>query len=105
MRWRLTDDLGYAKTHPFELKNTRGGSVYHMIFATDNEAGERIMTDLYAKAAKLVPAMQQQARDRRRAKAPSISATPHSPRPATSTNHPGSRRLRALHEVAIQICS
>jgi three-Cys-motif partner protein len=64
MRWRLTNDLGYAKTHPFELKNTRGGTVYHMIFATDNEAGERIMTDLYAKTAKLVPAMQQQARDR-----------------------------------------
>ena len=35
-----------------------------MIFATDNEAGERIMTDLYAKTAKLVPAMQQEARDR-----------------------------------------
>src|ERR1700684_254135 len=64
MRWRLTNDLRYAKTHPFELKNTRGGTVYHMIFATDNEAGERIMTDLYAKTAKLVPAMQQEARDR-----------------------------------------
>jgi hypothetical protein len=64
MRWRLSNDLGYAKTHPFELKNTRGGTIYHMVFATDNDAGDRIMSDLYAKTAKLAPAMQQEARDR-----------------------------------------
>ena len=39
LRWRVTNDLGYAKTHPFELKNTRGGTIYHMVFATDNSAG------------------------------------------------------------------
>ena len=66
MRWRLTHDLGYAKTHPFELKNTRGGTVYHMIFATDNAAGDRIMSDLYASAARSIPAMRQEARDRQR---------------------------------------
>lgn len=64
MRWRLTHDLGYAKTHPFELKNTRGGTIYHMIFATDNAAGDRIMADLYTAAAKKIPAMRQEARDR-----------------------------------------
>lgn len=66
LRWRLSDNLGYAKTHPFELKNTRGGTVYHMVFATDNEAGDQIMADLYAKTAKLAPAMRQEARDRGR---------------------------------------
>jgi len=55
MRWRLTKDLGYAKTHAFELKNTRGGTVYHMVFATDNPAGDQIMSDLYAKAAATYP--------------------------------------------------
>lgn len=64
LRWRLGNDLGYAKTHAFELKNTRGGTVYHMVFATDNKAGDQIMADLYAKTAKLAPAMQQEARDR-----------------------------------------
>lgn len=64
MRWRLTSDLGYAKTHPFELKNTVGGTLYHMIFATANAAGDRIMADLYRSASKGIPAMLQEARDR-----------------------------------------
>lgn len=66
MRWRLSEDLKYAKTHAFELKNTRGGTIYHMIFATDNAAGDRIMADLYGSAAKTIPAMRQEARDRQR---------------------------------------
>ncbi|MGK2939676.1 MAG: three-Cys-motif partner protein TcmP [Solirubrobacteraceae bacterium] len=64
MRWRLVHDLGYAKTHPFELKNTTGGTIYHMIFATDNAAGDKIMADIYTAAAKTIPAMQREARDR-----------------------------------------
>ena len=39
MRWQLENDLGYRRTHPLELKNTRGVPIYHMIFATDNDAG------------------------------------------------------------------
>ncbi|HLI32096.1 MAG TPA: three-Cys-motif partner protein TcmP [Solirubrobacteraceae bacterium] len=66
MRWRLIKELHYAKTHAFELKNTRGGTVYHMIFATDNAAGDRIMGDLYRSAAKAIPEMRQEARDRQR---------------------------------------
>jgi three-Cys-motif partner protein len=69
MRWRLSTELGYAKTHPFELKNTLGRTVYHMVFATDNEAGDRIMADLYARAARAMPAMQQEARDRQKGQA------------------------------------
>jgi hypothetical protein len=40
--------------------------MYHMIFATDNEAGTRIMTSIYRNAAATVPEMQREARDRRR---------------------------------------
>lgn len=66
MRWRLERVLGYRYTHPFELRNMRGGPMYHMIFATDNEAGTRIMTSIYRSAASTVPEMQREARDRRR---------------------------------------
>lgn len=65
MRWRLERSLGYSRTHAFELKNTQGGNVYHMIFATDNEAGDRIMSKLYANALGKVPEMMQEAKDRK----------------------------------------
>ncbi len=64
MRWRLERHLGYRFTHPFELKNTRGATLYHMIFATDNDAGTRIMESIYNAAAARVPEMQKEARDR-----------------------------------------
>lgn len=64
MRWLLEHQLGYRYTHPFELKNTGGATLYHMIFATDNDAGTRIMTSIYNAAAKTVPQMQREARDR-----------------------------------------
>jgi three-Cys-motif partner protein len=66
MRWRLERDLLYRSTHPFELKNTRGATLYHMIFATDHDAGTRIMESIYASAAQRVPEMQKEARDRAR---------------------------------------
>lgn len=64
IRWRLERVLGYRFTHPFELNNTRGGTLYHMIFATDNDAGTRIMETIYRNAAQRLPAMLQEARDR-----------------------------------------
>jgi three-Cys-motif partner protein len=64
MRWRLERVLGYRFAHPFELKNTKGGTLYHMIFATDSDAGTRIMTAIYANAAARLPEMLQEARDR-----------------------------------------
>jgi hypothetical protein len=64
MRWRVEKALGYRFTHPFELKNTKGNVVYHMIFATDSDAGTRIMSTIYANAAKRLPDMLQEARDR-----------------------------------------
>jgi three-Cys-motif partner protein len=65
MRWRLSEELGYQRTHALELKNTRGGTLYHMVFATDNDAGDKIMADIYAKTARQMPQMRQEARDRR----------------------------------------
>ena len=64
MRWRLERVLGYRFAHPFELKNTKGSTLYHMIFATDSDAGTRIMEAIYEKAAKRLPDMLQEARNR-----------------------------------------
>ncbi|MGH9209883.1 MAG: three-Cys-motif partner protein TcmP [Acidimicrobiales bacterium] len=62
MRWRLEQVLGYRTTHPLEIHNEGGHSIYHMIFATDSDAGDRIMTSLYNRAANEFPAMRQAAR-------------------------------------------
>ena len=62
MRWRLEHELGYRWTHPLEVRNERGQLIYHMIFATDHEAGDRIMRSIYAQAAAEFPAMREQAR-------------------------------------------
>lgn len=61
MRWRLERDLGYEWTHPLEIKNLRGNPIYHMILATDNQAGTKIMGDLYTDAAKRIPKMREEA--------------------------------------------
>jgi hypothetical protein len=66
MRWRLESVLGYRWTHTFEVRNERGGPIYHMIFATDNEAGHRIMAHLYNRAASEFPKMRSEVIDRRR---------------------------------------
>ncbi len=66
MRWRIENELGYRYTHAFEIKNTSGVPIYHMIFATDNDAGTQIMASIYDKAAQLQPEMRQEARDRAR---------------------------------------
>ncbi len=66
MRWRLEGDLGYRWTHPLEIKDTHGRPLYHMIFATDNEAGTQIMEHIYRRAAERIPAMRREAQDRRR---------------------------------------
>jgi hypothetical protein len=65
MRWRLEQVLGYRWTHPLEIFNERGHSIYHMIFATDHPAGDRIMTSLYNAAANEFPAMREDARRHR----------------------------------------
>lgn len=64
MRWQLEATLGYQTTHALELKNAQGTSIYHMIFATDHPAGDKIIRSLYAKAAETLPAMADEARQR-----------------------------------------
>lgn len=66
MRWRLENDLGYKWTHPIEVHNEQGVPIYYMIFATDHEAGNRIMQNVYARAAEEFPAMREQARRMRK---------------------------------------
>lgn len=61
MRWRLENILGYRRTHPLEVENEQGAHLYDMIFATDNEAGDRIMTNLYSHAGEDFPAMRKEA--------------------------------------------
>jgi three-Cys-motif partner protein len=63
MRWRLESELGYRWTHALEVKNQAGRPLYHMVFATDHDAGTRIMTHIYNLAMQEFPAMRQQARD------------------------------------------
>jgi three-Cys-motif partner protein len=98
LRWRLQATLGYQYTHAFEVKNTRG-SLYHLVFATDNEAGFKIMGDLYEKAAVEYEPMRREAAEtqrRRREAKQGIQQlfTPQdlSPPPASSD------AMRYLHE-------
>ncbi len=50
LRWRLTSVLGYRTTHPLQLGNVHNQPVYTMVFATDVDAGESIMRDVYSHA-------------------------------------------------------
>ena len=65
MRWRIENELGYRWTHPLSVRNVAGNEIYFMIFATDHEAGTRIMSGIYAKAAEEFPAMRENARRKR----------------------------------------
>lgn len=67
MRWRLETELGYAVTHTFEMKNTRGVPLYEMIFATDDKTGNKIMRSIYEKAARVQPQMKAQAQAKKQA--------------------------------------
>lgn len=54
-RWKLEHELGYTHTFALEIRNDRGVPIYAMVFATDNEAGKKIMRHLYEKAALAAP--------------------------------------------------
>ena len=49
MRWRIEHELGYRMTIPLEFTNTTGHPIYTVIFATSNDTGDKIMTDVFAK--------------------------------------------------------
>jgi three-Cys-motif partner protein len=63
-RWQLEQDLGYRRAHPIEVKNNHGRPIYHLIFASDSDAGDRIMSHLYGDALTQWPQMREQARRR-----------------------------------------
>jgi three-Cys-motif partner protein len=65
MRWRLKHDLDYEHTHILEFFNSQGTPVYHMIFVTDNAAGNKIMRELYDKAARRNQTMRDELKARR----------------------------------------
>jgi three-Cys-motif partner protein len=73
MRWRLHKDLGYRQVPALTIRNTAGQHLYNMIFATDHEAGDRIMSFLYGRSPQQQEAMRHHARvlrqDRRRREA------------------------------------
>jgi three-Cys-motif partner protein len=69
MRWRIVEALGYQRTHVLEFKNATGTPLYHMVFATDHEAGDRIMASLYAKAVRRNQDMAQDALEHKTGKA------------------------------------
>lgn len=66
LRWQIENTLGYRYTHSFEVKNTSDAYLYDLVFATDNDAGNRIMRDVYASAAQRFEQMRAEARERRR---------------------------------------
>ena len=61
MRWLLQTRLGYEWTHPLELKNIQGSSIYFMIFATAHKVGNKIMSQIYNTAASKIPVMRLEA--------------------------------------------
>jgi three-Cys-motif partner protein len=65
LRWRLEKVLGYRYTLAFDVKNVRG-TLYHLVFATDHDAGFTIMRDLYTRAARDHEPMRREARERER---------------------------------------
>jgi Protein of unknown function (DUF5131) len=63
-RWHLEQDPGYRRAHPIEVKDSRDRPIYHLIFATDSDPGDKIMSHLYGDALTSSPQMREQARRR-----------------------------------------
>jgi three-Cys-motif partner protein len=66
MRWRLETVLGYKFTHSLRLTNLQGTPIYDMVFATDHQVGDKIMSDVYRSAATKFPQMRREMRARQR---------------------------------------
>lgn len=63
LRWQFETALGYRHTIRIPMTMKSGTALYDMVFATDHEAGLRIMSHLYKKAAEREPRMKQEALD------------------------------------------
>jgi three-Cys-motif partner protein len=64
LRWQLETELGYAMTARIPMNMPNNMPIYDMVFATDHPVGDKIMTDLYRRAAKRESRMIQDARPR-----------------------------------------
>ena len=49
-RYRLERTLGYRRTLTIEMGNVNGAPIYTMVFASDSDAGVRIMSHVYEQA-------------------------------------------------------
>ena len=58
--------LGYKRVLTFEVRNEQGQPIYFLLFATDHDAGYRIMSYLYQRALVDFPKMREDAIDERR---------------------------------------
>ncbi len=66
LRWRLEQDLGYGHTFRIPMKMVNGTTIYDMVFATDHEAGARIMSHLYKVAADREPQLRAEVQELRK---------------------------------------
>jgi len=58
--------LGYSHTAAIEVRNTRRVVLYHMVFATGNQAGKAIMSAVMSRARQVLPQLLEEERQRRR---------------------------------------
>ncbi|MCY3577889.1 MAG: three-Cys-motif partner protein TcmP [bacterium] len=65
-RHRLQHVLGYRRTLTIEMGNERGSPVYVLVFATDHEAGVRIMSSVFEEAREQSAEYRAEVADRRR---------------------------------------
>lgn len=63
LRWQFETQLGYAYTIRIPMTMKNNTDLYDMVFATDHDAGLKIMSHLYRKAAEREPKMKQEAID------------------------------------------
>ncbi|WP_280267471.1 three-Cys-motif partner protein TcmP [Nocardia wallacei] len=62
IRFRLGEHLRYRYTHRIPMRLLNGSTIYDMVFASDHYVGDKIMRNLYAKAAEREPRMMAEAR-------------------------------------------
>ena len=65
-------NLGYKYTSAIEVRNTSGVIQYHLVFATANNTGRKVMSDVQGRARKILPAMVEDEKRARRAGGPRL---------------------------------
>lgn len=63
LRWQFEQQLGYKHTIRIPMTMKNNTDLYDMVFATDHDAGRKIMSYLYKKATEREPRMRQEAMD------------------------------------------